>query len=364
MGADVDGEDAVVAPSRATLSAVAATAGVSMPTVSKVVNGRPDVAAATRTRVRAALLEHAYSPPSARRRPVRTGTVAVFFDGLLSPYASELLSGISDAANDADVGVLVDTYPDADDPASVRAWDSWLAAPHCAGAVIVSSRLLPARIEAVREAGLALVVVDPLRPPDTEVTSVGATNFAGALAAVAHLTALGHRRIAFIGGPREAACSQARLGGYRVALESAGAATGLEPALVAHGDFGWESGLALGTALLGRAEPPTAVFAASDATALGVLEAARRLERRVPEDLSVVGFDDTYVAGWSTPPLTTVHQPLREMGAAAVRTVLRLAAGESLDSHHVELATWLVVRGSTAPPRPIVPIQASPEETP
>ncbi len=362
MSADVDGEDAVPAPSRATLSAVAATAGVSMPTVSKVVNGRPDVAAATRTRVRAALLEHAYSPPSARRRPVRTGTVAVFFDGLLSPYASELLSGISDAANDADVGVLVDTYPDADDPASVRAWDSWLAAPHCAGAVIVSSRLVPTRIEAVREAGLALVVVDPLSPPDTEVTSVGATNFAGALAAVGHLTALGHRRIAFIGGPREAACSQARLGGYRVALESAGAVVGAE--LVEHGDFGWESGLSLGAALLGRADPPTAVFAASDATALGVLEAARRLGLRVPEDLSVVGFDDTYVAGWATPPLTTVHQPLRDMGAAAVRTLLRLAAGESLDSHHVELATWLVVRGSTARPRPTVPIRASPEETP
>lgn len=329
---------------RSSLSEVAATAGVSQPTVSKVINGRPDVAASTRTRVQAALREHEYTPPSARRP--RTATIALFFDDLLSPYASELLSGVIGAANEASVGTVVNCYPHPDDPASGRAWDGWLARPQDAGAIIATSKLAPERIEAVGRAGLALVVIDAISPPRSEVTSVGSTNFAGGLAAITHLLELGHRRVAFIGGQRSAACSQSRLAGYRTGLEQAGLEP--DPSLVGYGDFSWDSGLRIGTALLGQPTPPTAVFAASDAAALGVLEAARRLGLRVPEDLSVVGFDDTYLAAWSTPPLTTVNQPLRDMGAVALRTVLRLAAGASLDSHHVELATRLVVRGSTA----------------
>lgn len=332
---------------RANLTTVAAAAGVSPPTVSKVVNGRRDVSASTRSRVQAALREHAYTPPSARRP--RSGTVALFFDDLLNPYSSELLSGVVAAANELAVGVVVNRYPHVEDPASTRVWDAWLARPPDTGAIIATSKLAPERIEAVGEAGLPLVVIDAISPPRAEVTSVGATNFAGGLSAATHLLGLGHRRIGFIGGQRTAACSQGRLAGYRTGLEQAGVDP--DPDLVAYGDFSWDSGLGHGAALLGRPVPPTAVFAASDATALGVLEAARRRGLRVPEDLSVVGFDDTYLAAWSNPPLTTVNQPLQDMGAVALRTLLRLAAGESLDSHHVELATRLVVRSSTAAPR-------------
>lgn len=116
-----------------------------------------------------------------------------------------------------------------------------------------------------------------------------------------------------------------------------------------HGDFGHPAGLEIGNRLLAMENPPTAVFAASDATALGVLEAARQRGLRVPQDLSVVGFDDTMLAGLATPPLTVIRQPLHDMGRVALRTLLKLISGQTLDSHHVELATHLVVRDSTAP---------------
>jgi LacI family transcriptional regulator len=136
--------------------------------------------------------------------------------------------------------------------------------------------------------------------------------------------------------------------GYRGAMEAEGAP--VPDAYVRTGRFSYEHGIAGGAAVLDLPQPPTAVFAGSDETALGVIEAARTRGLRVPEDLSVVGFDDTPVARLAAPPLTTVRQPLREMGAVAVRTALRLAAGEKASSHHVELATELVVRQSTTHP--------------
>jgi LacI family transcriptional regulator len=190
------------------------------------------------------------------------------------------------------------------------------------------------------------------------VTSVGSTNFAGGLLATQHLLDLGHRQIAYLGGPAAAACNQARMHGYRGAMEAEGAPVPDE--YVRTGRFSYEHGIAGGAALLDLPQPPTAVFAGSDETALGVIEAARARGLRIPEDLSVVGFDDTPVARLAAPPLTTVRQPLREMGAVAVRTALRLAAGERAYSHHVELATELVVRQSTARP----PVSAAAAPTP
>ncbi len=197
--------------------------------------------------------------------------------------------------------------------------------------------------------GLPLVVLDPLHLPDSRVNSVGATNFGGGLAATRHLLSLGHRRIAYLGGPAMAVCNQARMHGYRAAMEAEGQR--VPEAYVRPGEFTYETGLTGASALLDLEAPPTAVFAGNDEIALGVVETARVRGLRVPEDLSVVGFDDTSLAQMASPPLTTVRQPLREMGAAALRTALRLANGEKLESHHVELATELVVRASTAPPR-------------
>ncbi|MYS53740.1 substrate-binding domain-containing protein, partial [Streptomyces sp. SID6013] len=159
---------------------------------------------------------------------------------------------------------------------------------------------------------------------------------------------LGHRRIGLIAGPPRLLCSRARHDGYRAALHGAGVA--VDDSLVVPGDFRHESGFTACDALLGLPEPPTAVFAASDQMALGAIEALRRRGLRVPQDMSVVGFDDLPEVRWSAPPLTTVRQPLAEMGKVAARTVLRPARDERPDPLRVELGTELVVRSSTAPP--------------
>ena len=166
--------------------------------------------------------------------------------------------------------------------------------------------------------------------------------------ATEHLLSLGHRRIAAIGGPESYLCSLARIDGYRSALERAGLKH--DPALVRHGDFHYEGGFLRADSLLDLADPPSAIFAGSDQQALGVYEAARQRDLRVPQDLSVVGFDDLPMSRWSAPPLTTVRQPLAEMGRVAAEMLGTLVEGLTLSSPRMELATELVVRGSTAPP--------------
>jgi LacI family transcriptional regulator len=191
-----------------------------------------------------------------------------------------------------------------------------------------------------------VVVIDPASTPPADLPSVGATNWAGGLAATEHLLDLGHRRIAAITGPARFHCSLARLDGYRSALGRAGAPA--DPALVRYGDFSPEGGLAAAAGLLALADPPTAIFAGSDQQAFGVYEAARRRGLRVPEDLSVVGFDGLPAARWASPPLTTVWQPLAEMGSTATQMLGELIEARSLHPNRVELSTELIVRQSTA----------------
>jgi LacI family transcriptional regulator len=193
-----------------------------------------------------------------------------------------------------------------------------------------------------------VVLVDPLEVPRMSLVSVGATNWAGGLDATRHLIELGHTDIAYIGGPAGSACDVARTHGYLAAMQQAG----LHPDLseVIHGPFTFEQGLSAGLEVLSRPVPPTAVFAASDVTAMGVMEAARTLGLSVPQQLSIVGFDNTLLAHTSSPRLTTVHQPVEEIGQTAVETILKLARGELLPSKRVELATHLIVRDSTDVP--------------
>lgn len=334
---------------RPTLAMVANAAGVSLPTASKVLNGRGDVSATTRARVEEVLREFGYVPQAGRRVLPPARVVDLVFDELISTYALELLRGVTEAGAAAGVDIVVSRLSDAQRGGPLTTENGWaqrLKSSGREGLIVVTSELTLAQVESFTRAGLSLVVIDPLNPPRVEVTSVGATNWLGGMAATEHLLSLGHRRIGFAGGPVQASCSQARLGGYRAALDNAGLRS--DPALVLHGPFDYAGGLEMGTLLLDLENPPTAVFAASDATALGVMEATRRCGLRVPEDLSIAGFDDTIMASVSTPSLTTVRQPLQDMGRVALRTLLRLIAGETLDSHHVELATNLVVRNSTA----------------
>jgi LacI family transcriptional regulator len=336
---------------RATLAAVAAKAGVSLPTVSKVVNGRPDVAPETRARVERLLGEFNYHRPGARRgqrRGRRSGLIDLIFNGLDSPWAVEILRGVEDWCASHATGAAVSAVRHGS--ARPASWTSALASHDTEGVILVTSELTTPQLEQLRGDGIPLVVVDPVNLPDPDLPSVGTTNWAGGLAATDHLTSLGHTRIGAIAGPPEYLCSRARLDGYRSGLDRA--RVPYRPELIRHGDFQHEGGFLRGSELLDLPEPPTAIFAGSDQQALGVYEAARQHGLRVPQDLSIVGFDDLPVARWISPPLTTVRQPLTEMGHTAAAMLGDLIESKPLPTRRVELSTELIVRESTAPPPP------------
>jgi len=336
---------------RATLATVAASAGVSVATVSRVLNGHSDVGAATRARVESLLRQHQYS--GRRATPLRlsaaSARVELLFDRPLNAYQSEIIQGVLDAATGLAVAVAIDMSGGRDcDADRSRGWARDLAAAGRQAVITIVNELSAEDLRALSRALLPVVVIDPKHLPQARVTSVGSTNFAGGLAAAQHLLSLGHRRIAYIGGEATAPRTQARMHGYRAALEAAGVT--IPEGYIRSGYFRYQDGVVGAAALLDLPQPPTAVFAGNDEMAAGVIEAARTRGLRIPQDLSVVGFDDTEIARFASPALTTVRQPLREIGAVALRTALRLARKEKLDSHHVELATELVVRHSTCRP--------------
>ncbi|WP_433043050.1 LacI family DNA-binding transcriptional regulator [Dactylosporangium sp. CS-033363] len=326
-----------------TVAAIAELAGVSVPTVSKVLNGRAGIAAETRDRVEALLREHGY-----RRADAATTTpnIEVAFFGLESHLAMEILRGVEQTVRERGLAVGF-TDLQGPVPGGRRPADRLLAR-RPTGVIAVNSAFRVRQYEQLMAGGVPMVVLDPTGEPGHTIPSVGATNWSGGVAAARHLLDLGHRRIAVVTGPMEYLCARARLEATRGALETAGLP--LDPALVRHGRFTFEDGIELGHALLQQPDRPTAVVCGDDLQALGVYEAARRLGLRIPQDLSVVGFDDIEVTRWCGPPMTTVRQPFAEMGATAARMVLRLALGEPVEPARVELATELVVRGSTAPP--------------
>ncbi|GAB7049939.1 LacI family DNA-binding transcriptional regulator [Catenuloplanes indicus] len=329
---------------RVTITAIAAEAGVSVPTVSRVLNGRSDVSPQTRERVEELLRQHGYRRRAARSR-VSASLIDLVFNDLDSPWAVEIIRGVEDVAHAAGVGTVVSAIHQRS--TSARQWLQNLRARATDGVIFVVSDLSPPLLAELRRLNIPMVVVDPAGVPAMDIPTIGATNWAGGLSATEHLLSLGHRRIGFIAGPKRLLCSRARLDGYRAGLEAAGIEVADE--LLFQGDFYHESGFAGGAAMLELDDPPTAIFAASDQMAFGVYEAVRRRGLRVPDDISVVGFDDLPEARWASPPLTTVRQPLAEMGLLAARTVLRLAQGEDIETPRVELATHLVVRDSTAP---------------
>lgn len=334
-----------------TLAAVALQVGVSTPTVSKVVNGREDVAPETRARVLAALEQAGYQSPLQRRSATKASTVVeVVVDVLTAAYTVEVLNGILQFAAGADVEILVSaTGPESSREHSAERRAQRIIDEGRAGMIVVTSAFSEAQLHAFRRRHVPVVVIDPLNPPPADVVSVGATNWAGGKAATEHLLELGHRRIAYIGGIERAECNQARLHGYMAALAAQGVP--VDPRYVfSGGRFRRDSGTAGLKALLKLDERPTAIFAASDSIALGVLSEAARQGVRVPEDMSLIGFDGTIQGEESVPALTSVSQPLEEMGRAALRALLRQARSEVLDSRRVELSTQVIVRDSTAPP--------------
>lgn len=345
------GRQPVEARQKVTLGVIAATAGVSLPTVSKVIHGHPDVSPETRARVQAAIATHDYVPrPSVSRLVPRS--IEVMADHLTTPYAMEILHGTTLAAEEHEIDIVVSRFHRAAPESGWLKPGDWakrLATAGRTGAIILTGQLSLEHIAGLGQEHLPVVMIDPLELTNSEVPSVGSTNWAGGHAATQHLIDLGHRRIGAIGGRKESTAASARVHGFRAACGSAGIP--IDESLVVFSGFDYESGLLIADEWFSRGDAPTAIVAASDTQAMGVLEAARRHGLSVPGDLSVIGYDDSYIASWATPQLTCIRQPLAEMGRVAVRTLLALADGKHLDARHVELATELVVRNSTAAPR-------------
>ncbi|MFE9428837.1 LacI family DNA-binding transcriptional regulator [Kitasatospora sp. NPDC006697] len=327
----------------ATLAEIAREAGVSTPTVSKVLNGRADVAPATRERVEELLRQHGYQRRGAGHA---APLLELVFHELESPWAMEVIRGVENVVRQEGLWVVLS---ESSGRLSLgQSWVDGVLARRPTGVVLVLSGLDAAQREQLNSRGIPFAMVDPAGDPGLEVPAVGATNWNGGLAATRHLLDLGHRRIGVIAGPARMMCSRARVDGYRAALETAGLP--FDPALVRDGDFHHEAGYRAGLELLRAPDRPTAVFTGNDLQALGLYQAARELGLRIPDDLSVVGFDDLPLARWVGPPLTTVRQPLTEMAEVATRMVLDLARGAQPSTLRVELATTLVERSSTAAP--------------
>jgi LacI family transcriptional regulator len=372
---------------RPTLADIAAAAEVTVPTVSKVLNGRSDVSQRTRARVLELLAAAGYERrgtggpdgsrgagaatggtgpgtagavpggadraggpggPGAPDRPAApVGLVDLVMDGVEGSWATRVLGGAEQTAAEAGCDVVVLS---ARQVRAGRDWVERLISRGSTGAVLALVDPTPEQRERLAAAGVALVVLDPGVEPAAGLPRVGATNWSGGYAAVEHLVTLGHTRVAAIGGREHQMNTRARLDGYRSAL----AAAGIRPraAWTRYSDWSHASGAREATALLTPADRPTAIFACSDHLAQGTYQAAADLGLSVPGDLSVVGFDDLPEARWLSPGLTTVRQPVREMAAEAVRLLLRLRETGRAGTDRVELSTSLVLRDSTAPPRP------------
>ncbi len=325
-----------------TISYIAETAGVSIPTVSKVINGRSGVAADTRARVEAMINQYGYR----RAAPVtRRNVMELVFDELQHMWGVEIIRGVERVARQHRLGMVLTEF--GPHRSAIRYWidDALARRPAC---VVMVAQLSEVQRNQLRARGIPFVVFDPTVELPDDVPYVGATNWAGGRSATRHLAGLGHRRIGMIGGPDRILFCQARLDGYRSALRSAGLP--LDPDLVTLTGLTTEDGRAAALSLLDRPDRPTAIFAGNDLLAVGVYQAARILGLQIPKDLSVVGFDDLPIAAMVDPPLTTVHQPLTEMAVAATELALALGRGEATPQVGLELATTLTLRESTAAP--------------
>ena len=321
------------------LTSIAREAGVSVATVSKVVHGKPDIGRATRRRIEALLEEHGTLRSAREAAPPRR-FYAVFRD-LDSPYTLEVVRGVLDAGSQAGLDVVVGTTMHR----SIPQWLDACADPDILGMILIISRMTERDQRRVLSKHVPVVLIDPLSEPLPGVPSVGVTDWRGAYDAVGHLLELGHRRIGIVAGRPHSPAGGARLHGYRTALHNAGIAYDAD--LVRSSDFDYGESVTATTELLTLPERPTAIFATSDAQALGALEAARALRISVPDHLSVVSFDDTSAAAMASPPLTAIRQPFEELGQIATRLLVDMANGKPPVVDRFELATTLTLRSST-----------------
>lgn len=327
-------------PRRTQLGDIAAETGFSVPTISKVLNGRPGISEHTRSLVEQALRKHGYQRRN--RLGMQSRLIEVVFQDFNNLWALEVMRGVIREAKKHDISVITTESGDRNHPDSQ--WLDSIIQRKPLGAILIFSDLSQQERARLQSQGIAYVLFDPSGDPAQTSFSVQADNWAGGVLATRHLIALGHRRIGTITGPMEMMCTRARLDGYSTALAEAGIA--VDPALITEGDYTTQGGYAAAMELLSDPHAPTALFAGNDLQAMGTYEAARQLGLRIPEDLSVVGFDDVQAAAYLGPPLTTVMQPLQDMAAAATRMIIGISRGEDCERHLI-LPTKLIVRSST-----------------
>lgn len=322
---------------RASLRDIAAETGVSVATVSRVLNDHVNVAPRTRDLVLQAV---------ERRRqetPARLRTVYVRCPYVLTDYFGLIVSSIAETLKLHGLRMLLDAGESGQHSDALKALPR---EPGVDAAILILPPEEGDELVALSESGFPFVVVDPRTPPPPDIAAVSAAHSSGARAVADHLIGLGHRDIAVIAGPEEWLAGDARLAGHRAALAKAGVL--LTPERLRHVEPTVAHGASAAAELLDLQPRPTAIVCFNDKVAVGTLRAARERGLRVPEDLSVAGFDDIDLAEATNPALTTVRQPLQEMGRIAVTQLMRVLDGHQPEALHLELATTLVVRDSTA----------------
>jgi LacI family transcriptional regulator len=331
---------------RTTIREVARRAGVSYQTVSRVINNRPEVSEATRALVQRAIAELDYHPnaQAVGLSRNRTDIVGVITESVESRFFARIVNSIGVELQRQGRFMLLASTDVTTQPAMI---DLLQRSRRIDGMIIILP--LEASLEQAQQLArsrLPLVLVDLQYEIDANYIAVN--NFQGAYSATEHLIKLGHRRIGIICGRRDLPVGEIRLDGYRAALRYYGLP--YDPELVMPGDFTHRAGEAGAAHLLGLAHGPTAIFACDDDMAFGAMRECRRHGLRVPEDISVIGFDDIPEASHSYPPLTTIRQPLQEMGRIAAEYVCRSIDGAEQGRLQLTMATDLIVRHSTAPP--------------
>ncbi|GHO65190.1 LacI family transcriptional regulator [Ktedonobacter sp. SOSP1-52] len=326
-----------------TIVDVADEAGVSYATVSRVINNKAHVSPEKRERVLRAMAQLGYVV-NMQARSLAGGesrVVGLLVDYLSSSYIDEIIRGIDEALDAENYDLML--YTTHRRKTKESAYVTKLTRGLADGLLLILPRNAAAYLDTLRQRQFPHVIVDYLSNKQN-VPSVSATNFRGAYDAMSFLLSLGHQRIGFITGTMELGSARDRLDGYHAALKDHGIPA--DSHLICEGDFTQPQGYQYAQELLSLPERPTAIFASNDMMAFGVMEAARERGLRLPEDLSIVGFDDIPQASYVHPALTTIRQPLEEMGRSATHLLLKYIAHPNAEIERIELPTRLIIRES------------------
>ncbi len=328
---------------RVTIIDVAREANVSFATVSRVVNGKGYVSAQTRERVMQAMTRIGYTVNRQARVLAggRNQVIGLLVPDLDTSYIGEILRGIDEELAKASYDLMLYTTHHRRTRESV--FVNSLSNGMTDGLLMVLPMDPGAYVDSIRRRGFPFVLIDH-EGLDSQGPSVGATNREGAKQAMRFLIELGHRRIGIVSGKMAMDCARERLAGVRDSLAEAGIA--IDPDLVKHGDFERPLAFQVTLELLRLPNPPTAIFAANDVSAFGVIDAVRTCGLRIPDDISIIGFDDIPDAQITHPQLTTIRQPMRDMGKRATQMLLDVIANPDHELARIELPTELVVRST------------------